>query len=101
MDLHNTICAIATPPGEGAIAVIRISGENVFSIVEKIFTPASKNKKLSETKSHTLIFGYINDGKDILDEVLISIFKIRVKKVKFVRNTGVKTNEKTNTLWNY
>ena len=75
MDLHNTICAIATPPGEGAIAVIRISGENVFSIVEKIFTPASKNKKLSETKSHTLIFGYINDGKDILDEVLISIFK--------------------------
>ncbi len=75
MDLHNTICAIATPPGEGAIAVIRISGEKCFEITEKIFEPASKNKTLTNLKSHTLVYGHIKDNGETLDEVLVAIYK--------------------------
>ncbi len=75
MNLHNTICAIATPPGEGAIAVIRISGEQCFEITDKIFESASKNKKLTTQKSHTLLYGYIKDNGEILDEVLVAIYK--------------------------
>ena len=75
MNLHNTICAIATPPGEGAIAIIRISGEESFDITEQIFSPFKKNIKLSEIKSHTLTYGHIIDNNEILDEVLIAVYK--------------------------
>ncbi len=70
----DTIAAIATPPGSGAIAVIRVSGPQTFDIVEKIFKPI-KPKKLHEQKGYTVHFGQIIDKKQqIIDEVLISIF---------------------------
>lgn len=70
----DTIAAIATPPGSGAIAVIRVSGPQAFDIVEKIFKPI-KPKKLHEQKGYTIHFGQIIDkNQQIIDEVLISIF---------------------------
>lgn len=67
----DTIVALATPPGAGAIAVIRISGSEAFSISDKIFA----GKKLSEQPSHTAHFGLIKDGEIILDEVVATTFK--------------------------
>ena len=63
--------ALATPPGAGAIAVIRISGPDAFGISDKIFS----GKKLSEQPSHTAHFGLIKDGEVILDEVVATTFK--------------------------
>lgn len=71
MDNTATICALATPPGIGAIGVIRLSGKDSISIANKVFY----GKDLSTADSHTIHFGSIRDGENILDEVLISIFK--------------------------
>ncbi len=69
---NDTIAAIATSPGSGAIAVIRLSGKESFNIVKKIFTP--KKGKL-EFKAYTIRFGTISSDNQVVDEVLISIFK--------------------------
>lgn len=59
----------------GAIAVIRVSGENAIAITDRIFQPVSNGKKLAERKPYTLTFGQIlNEQKEVIDEVLISIF---------------------------
>ncbi|MBN2890913.1 MAG: tRNA uridine-5-carboxymethylaminomethyl(34) synthesis GTPase MnmE [Bacteroidales bacterium] len=70
----DTIAAIATAPGTGAIAIIRLSGENSIKIVEKFFKSKSK-KKLSEQKANTIHFGEIIDNNKIIDEVLVSVFR--------------------------
>ncbi len=70
----DTIIALATPSGAGAIAVIRISGGQAIDIVSKHFKSVI-NKKLIEQKSHTIHLGHIIDGKKFLDQVLVSIFK--------------------------
>ena len=67
----DTIAAIATPPGIGAIGVLRVSGEKAFIIINKLFP----SKNLAEQFANTLHIGYIKDGDKILDEVVISIFK--------------------------
>ena len=67
----ETICAVATPAGVGAIGVIRVSGSETFSIVNKIF----KGKNLEKQSSHTIHFGTIRDKELIVDEVLVSLFK--------------------------
>lgn len=68
----DTICAIATPEGVGAIGVIRLSGKDTFEIVQKIFS----GKRIAEQKTHTLHFGNLTDLQgNIIDEVLLSIFK--------------------------
>jgi tRNA modification GTPase len=67
---ENTICAIATGSVTSAIAIIRVSGNEAIQIANSIFS-----KDLKNTKSHTLIYGNILDGKNIIDEVLLSIFK--------------------------
>ena len=71
----STICALATPPGNGAIAVIRVSGPDSISVCDKIFEPAGKHKKLSEEASHTVHLGKIKDEDVIIDEVLLSVFR--------------------------
>lgn len=71
----DTICALITPPGRGAIGVIRISGTKTFEIISKIFMPARKNISTSEFEHQHIYFGKIVDQKDIIDEVLVSIFK--------------------------
>jgi tRNA modification GTPase len=67
----DTIVALATPSGVGAIAVIRVSGSESFPIVNKFF----KGKNLEKQPSHTIHFGTIRDGVMIVDEVLVSLFK--------------------------
>ena len=67
----ETICAVATPAGVGAIGVIRVSGSETFPIVNKIF----RGKNLEKQLSHTIHFGTIRDGELIVDEVLVSLFK--------------------------
>jgi len=78
MNLSDTISAISTPIGEGGISVIRLSGNKSFVIIGKIFFKDLDRKKkinITETHSHTIHFGYLFDENDLLDEVLISIFK--------------------------
>ncbi len=73
--LHNdSIVALATPSGAGAIAIIRISGEDAITIGNTVFK-SIKNKDLTIQKSHTLHLGHIIDHQKTLDEVLVSIFK--------------------------
>jgi tRNA modification GTPase len=71
----STIAAIATPPGKGAIAVIRLSGEGAFSICGQIFRPAARGMKLSEQPGNTVHYGKIFDNGNIIDEILLSIFR--------------------------
>ncbi len=70
-DINGTIAAIATPPGEGAIGVIRLSGAEAISIADKIFY----GKKLEQQPSHTIHFGKIKDGDEVVDEVVASLYK--------------------------
>lgn len=72
---NDTIIALATPPGIGAIAVIRLSGPEAISKCNLFFKAKKGEKELINQKSHTLHFGYIVDGDRIIDEVLVSIFK--------------------------
>ncbi len=71
---QDSIVALATPSGAGAIAVIRISGEDSIAIGASVFQSV-KGKDLLKQKSHTLHLGHIIDGNKTLDEVLVSVFK--------------------------
>jgi tRNA modification GTPase len=70
-NLNDTIVAIATPAGEGAIGVIRLSGSDAITITGKIFS----GKDLTKQQSHTLHFGKIKDAGIVIDEVVVSIYK--------------------------
>lgn len=72
MKKEDTISAIATPPGVGALGIIRISGSEAFSAADKIF---NGKIKLSEAKSHTIHYGNISDNSEVIDDVLISVFR--------------------------
>jgi len=72
--IEDTIMAPATASGAGAIAVIRVSGKDTFPIVEKVFSPVGKTE-LADAKGHTILFGRIMDGNEIVDEVLVSVFR--------------------------
>lgn len=67
----DTITAIATPPGIGAIGVLRISGAQSFEIVQKLFP----SKNLKEQQANTLHVGFLKEKENILDEVVLSLFK--------------------------
>jgi tRNA modification GTPase len=69
--LNDTIVALSTPPGTGAIGVVRLSGASAIPIAEKVFS----GKKLSEQPSHTLHHGFIRSDDEVIDEVVIGIFK--------------------------
>lgn len=66
----DTIAAISTPPGVGALAIIRVSGGETFTILNKIFS-----KDLSQAAGYTIHFGNILNGAQIIDEVLVSVFR--------------------------
>jgi tRNA modification GTPase len=70
----ETICAPATALG-GAIAIIRISGLQSITICDSIFYPADKNIKLSSQKGYTVVFGEIRSGNEVIDEVLLTVFR--------------------------
>lgn len=75
MIINDTIIALATSSGVGAIAVIRLSGEDSIKIVNQFFQSKYGNKNLTNVKSHTIHLGNIIDNGNIVDEVLVSIFK--------------------------
>jgi len=66
----DTICALATGSGLGAIAIIRVSGSETINICKKVFS-----KNIADVKSHTIHFGTINNKVGVIDEVLLSIFR--------------------------
>ncbi|MCW0482111.1 tRNA uridine-5-carboxymethylaminomethyl(34) synthesis GTPase MnmE [Gaoshiqia sediminis] len=70
-----TICAIATSPGMGAIATIRLSGEKAIEITEQVFHSPVKNKILASQKANTLHVGTLREGAEIIDEVVVSLFR--------------------------
>ena len=67
--MFDTICAISTALGVGAISIVRVSGPNAIEIVNKIF----KGKDLRKVDSHTINYGYIMDNNEVIDEVLVSV----------------------------
>ncbi|MDD4027522.1 MAG: tRNA uridine-5-carboxymethylaminomethyl(34) synthesis GTPase MnmE [Bacilli bacterium] len=69
--MNDTIAAISTALGVGAISIIRVSGEEAINIVNKIF----KEKNLKKVNSHTINYGHIVDNNNIIDEVLVSVMK--------------------------
>jgi tRNA modification GTPase len=74
-ELEDTICAISTPAGTGAIAVARLSGPRTFSVIEKIFIPSNKKTDIRKAHSHTVHFGKLCSAEKPVDEVLLSIFR--------------------------
>ncbi len=72
---QDTIIALATPSGMGAIAVIRLSGEDSIRIVDTFFNSKTESKNLLKQKTHTIHLGHIVDTNRFIDEVLISVFK--------------------------
>ena len=75
MTFDDTICAIATPPGTGAIAIVRLGGKDAFRVLEKVFQPSRKEDVISDYKGNTIHFGSIKKDDLIIDEVLVIIFR--------------------------
>ncbi len=67
----DTIVVLATPPGIGAIGVIRLSGKKAFSIINNLFP----SKDISQQTSHTLHVGYLKQDEKVIDEVVLSLYK--------------------------
>ena len=67
----DTIAAISTPLGEGAIAIVRLSGSDAVSIAKKVF----QGKDLDKVASHTINYGHIFDEDRLVDEVMLSVMK--------------------------
>ncbi|CRZ35697.1 tRNA modification GTPase [Herbinix hemicellulosilytica] len=71
----DTIAAIATGVGSGGISIIRISGNNALPVIDKIYKSKKNNKLISEQKSHTIHYGFIVDGEEVVDEVMVTVMK--------------------------
>lgn len=71
----ETIAAISTGLNNSGISIIRVSGPDAFVVLDRIFQSKTKGKKLSEQKTHTIHYGYIVDGEEIIDEVLVSVMR--------------------------
>ena len=97
MLLDDTIAAIATPLGEGALAVIRLSGKSAFAIADKIFVPGGKAyAKISAAPTHTIQYGHVAKDGAVIDEVLAAVMRAprtftREDVVEFTCHGGVLT----------
>ena len=69
--VKDTIAAIATAMSSSGIGIVRMSGPDSFEIIDKIFQPKKAGKKLSNEKGYSLHYGFIKDGEDLIDEVLV------------------------------
>ncbi len=75
MRLRSTICALATPPGEGGIAVVRLSGPDAYAIGAKVFVPIHKGKSVLNARGYTALFGhYLLDGQE-MDETVALFYR--------------------------
>ncbi|MCI8957095.1 MAG: tRNA uridine-5-carboxymethylaminomethyl(34) synthesis GTPase MnmE [Eubacterium sp.] len=75
MKITDTIAAISTSAGNSGIGVIRVSGDDAIEIVDKVFKSGKEGKKLCDVNSHTVNYGHIVDGDNILDQVLVLVMK--------------------------
>lgn len=75
MKITDTIAAISSAAGNSGIGIIRVSGDEAIEVVDKIFRPANKNKKLANVESHTVHYGHIMVGDKTLDQVLVIVMK--------------------------
>lgn len=71
----ETIAAIASAMTNSGIGIIRISGEDAFDVIDKIYRPKKGNKLLSQCKSHTIHYGHIYDEDEIIDEVMVLLMR--------------------------
>lgn len=71
----DTIAAISSAAADSGIGIVRVSGPDSFSVIDRIYRPKRGEKKLSEERSHTIHYGYIEDDGDIIDEVLVMIMR--------------------------
>lgn len=72
---NDTIAAISTAVSESGIGIIRISGEEAFAVADRVYRAKGKKKRLSDMPSHTIHYGYICDGEEIIDEVLVMLMR--------------------------
>lgn len=75
MKITDTIAAISSAAGNSGIGIIRVSGDEAIQIVDKIFRAGKKDKKLLDVDSHTVHYGHIVDGDNVLDQVLVIVMK--------------------------
>ena len=71
----STICAIATPPGHGAISILRLSGKDAWKIAEKLVCFKSSEKNFAEQSANTVHYANIMDGPEVVDDVLVTLFR--------------------------
>lgn len=71
----ETIAAVATPVGNGGIGIIRVSGEDAVSVVHPIYCDRKKEHTLIHYRTHTIHYGFICDGENVVDEVMVSVMK--------------------------
>ena len=71
----ETIAAISTAVSSSGIGIVRISGDQAFEIADRVYRSPKGKKKLSEQQSHTVHYGYICDGDEVLDEVLVVLMR--------------------------
>lgn len=99
MLLDDTIAAIATPLGEGGLAVIRISGSNAFGVADKVFVPGGKSSlKIPAAPTHTLQYGHVVQNGRTIDEVLAAVMHAprtftREHVVEFTCHGGILTTK--------
>ena len=72
---NTTIAAIATAPGAGGIAVVRLSGPESYAVAARVFRPANPNKKVADAKGYTALFGSFVEGDDVFDEGVALFFR--------------------------
>lgn len=75
MNLEDTICALSSPQGMGAIAVIRLSGPEALAILDRLFQPASARHSLGQAEAYRMLFGKIVDAGRSLDEVMVALYR--------------------------
>lgn len=73
--MSSTICALATPPGAGGIAVVRVSGPEAYTVVEEIFTPRNPAKRVAEAKGYTAMLGHYHLRGEEMDETIALFFR--------------------------
>lgn len=71
----DTIAAIATAVSNSGIGIIRISGEEALYVADRIFRPKKGDRKVSDMESHTVHYGYVTDGEEVIDEVLLIVMR--------------------------
>ena len=73
--MSSTICALATPPGAGGIAVVRVSGPEAYAVVGEIFTPRNPAKRVADAKGYTAMLGHYHLRGEEMDETIALFFR--------------------------